>query len=98
MRRREQRILIQYFTAWRLTQWAGKEEDRHKGGFSYTITLRDIKNAFPSISHAALDDDIERKYATGDERWLKTRYTDTRMWVEGAGGEWNLYKPGCGGL
>jgi hypothetical protein len=76
---------------------------REKTKWSFVTTLRDISNAFPSLSHASMDatlrlgietdSDAQRKH----KLLLKHRYTHMNVSIATKQGEGILIRPFCGG-
>ena len=67
-------------------------------GIGHTSTLHDVANAFPSPTHAALDEMVDACAGEGDAALLKLRYGATWMIVRGHAGTEVAIRPGCGGL
>ena len=80
-RRREQPILIQQVTSWKLRQAASSSKLQWKPRYSHIVTMRDISNAFPSIGFEALDTAVDSTHQGSDAQFLKQRYRDTHMIV-----------------
>jgi hypothetical protein len=63
-RRRENSILQQEVVRWRL----------HHKRIMYVASSHDVANAFPSVSHCKLDDEMDRRTTKVERQWLKQRY------------------------
>ena len=98
-RRREQAILIQNCTRWRLRDLQKQQPPRRKHLFNHTSTLRDIANAFPSMGHAALDKMLNDLGQDGPlTRMLRHRYKQAVMIIRDPHGAGIVIHPQCGGL
>ena len=87
-RRREQAIIVQNATTWKLRKM--------KRG--HTSTLRDVSNAFPSPSHEEMDRMVDRVAKEEDRAIIKHRYKQSRMVIKEATGRKVVIKPRTGGL
>ena len=98
-RRREQAILIQNCTRWKLRNLQDKQTDGNKANFNHTSTLRDIANAIPSMGHEALAHMLQDLGDNGPlTRTLRHRYQDAVMIIRDSQGAGIVIRPGCGGL
>ena len=87
-RRREQAIVVQSTTGWRLRQLS----------VGHTVTLHDVANAFPSPSHDCIDSMVDSCAWESDRPFLKHRYGNTCMVVTSRCGDGVTVRPRTGGL
>ena len=81
-RRREQPLLVHYALTWRLREAAGSASLAEKGRYSYVTSFRDIANAFPSVSHEAMNMAIDRTNGTREAAFLKYRHMDMHVRID----------------
>jgi hypothetical protein len=87
-RRREQAILVANTIKWRL----------RKLGINFTQSMHDVANAFPSMSHEALNHMIENRCHLCDQEFIKTRHTNSSVCIETPTNERIYVNPRQGGL
>ena len=96
-RRREQAILVHHAVAGRLKLAASASDPRERHRFSFVTTLRDISNAFPSLSH----DDLASTINSTTDPWIATqlraRHEKLHVRVTTKQGEQLIYNPRQGG-
>ena len=97
-RRREQAILVQNVTAWKLRTLGSMTKLKQKSKYNHTATQRDNTNASPSPSHASLDEMIDRRARGRLGRVLKHRYKRSKMTVTTREGNMLVVRPRSGGL
>ena len=87
----------------RIRQHVQDLNQREKPKWSFVSTLRDISNAFPSLSHASMDKTLQlgKEADTDRERQhkllLRHRYTHMNVSIATKQGEGILMRPQCGG-
>ena len=102
-RRREQAILVHHAVTGRIRQHVLELSQKEKPKWSFVSTLRDISNAFPSLSHQTMDDTLKVHEAgdTEDNRkhklLLRHRYVHMHVSISTKQGEGVLLRPHCGG-
>ena len=98
-RRREQAILVQNVTAWKLRKLGSEAGPTGAKQFGYVRILRDISNAFPSMAHAAMEETLDQVAPNAKiARVLKHRHKQNWMIITTNSGDWVVLKPGTGGL
>ena len=102
-RRREQAILVHHAVTGRIRQHVLELSQREKPKWSFVSTLRDISNAFPSLSHQSMDDTL-KVHEEGDTEGnrkhkllLRHRYVHMNVSISTKQGEGVLLRPHCGG-
>ena len=82
----------------RLRKLAARTEAKWRQSFSWVLTLRDVSNAFPSISHEGLDATIRSRCDDTTLNLISMRYREATVHI--ADGEDRVLgiRPGCGGL
>jgi hypothetical protein len=102
-RRREQAILVHHAVTGRIRRHVAELNQREKTKWSFVTTLRDISNAFPSLSHASMDATLRLGVETDSDAQrkpkllLKHRYTHMNVSIATKQGEGILIRPCCGG-
>ena len=97
-RRREQAILIQTVTTWKLRQATRLSRNDDKSKYNHITTLRDVANAFPSPKFDRLDRMIDRFMKGNFVQIMKVRHREARMKIVKRNGDWVVIKTGCGGM
>ncbi len=102
-RRREQAILVHHAVRGKIRQHVIDLSQREKPKWSFVSTLRDISNAFHSLSHQSMDNtlkihdekdsEINRKH----KLLLRHRYVHMNASISTKQGEGVLLRPHCGG-
>ena len=96
-RRREQAILVNHAVTGRLVQAARDAVRAGKNDFSFVITLRDISNAFPSLSHDCMRQVLEAHNDEWTAAQLRARHEQLEFRITTKQGESIILKNGCGG-
>ncbi len=102
-RRREQAILVHHAVTGRIRTHVLDLNQREKTKWSFITTLRDITNAFPSLSHESMDDTLKLKKVDDTvvqrkpKLLLKHRYTHMNVSIATKQGEGILMRPKGGG-
>ena len=97
-RRRDQALLVQKVTGWKLRQRFKEDKKVKSKRCNNTLTLRDVANAFPSPSHEKMDEMIDRKYGGRMAAFLKARYRKSWVIITIRAGQQLVIRPRCGGL
>ena len=96
-RRREQAILIQHAVTGRLRVAASTTRSRDKSMYSFVTTYRDISNAFPSITHDALNNTIKETTDPWTATQLSARHQELQARITTKQGAATIIKPNTGG-
>ena len=96
-RRREQALLVHHAVVWRLMEASRETAGAGKNNYSFVATLRDISNAFPSMSHESMDKRMKNLADPKPARFLATRHGNMHVQVNTKTGGDLVVKPGAGG-
>ena len=89
--------MVHHAVVGRLMQEAQKDTVTKKVRWSFTTTLRDTANAFPSLAHDAMDDNLRQTADSHLRQQLKARHELLQVRIRNKDGDTLVIHPNTGG-